>query len=132
MEGTQSNSADVTELGYLEGHRDWVTCLAAGHSLKENEDSNILISGSRDKTLMIWHLFESGSFDGKHGEAMKSLTGHNHFVSDISLSNDNCFCISSSWDKTLRLWDLKTGKTQRRFDGHTKEVYSCTFSPDNR
>jgi guanine nucleotide-binding protein subunit beta-2-like 1 protein len=60
------------------------------------------------------------------------LTGHNHFVSDLSLSQDNNFLISSSWDKTLRLWDLRTGLTIKRFVGHTKEVFTCCFSPDNR
>lgn len=42
------------------------------------------------------------------------------------------YALSSSWDKTLRLWDLKTGKTSRKFVGHTKEVFSVTFSTDNR
>ena len=40
--------------------------------------------------------------------------------------------ISSSWDKTLRLWDLRQGKTTRIFTGHTKEVFTVAFSPDNR
>jgi len=63
---------------------------------------------------------------------LKSLTGHNHFVSDISLSADNLFALSSSWDKTLRLWDLRAGKTSRSFVGHTKEVHTVCFSQDNR
>jgi len=50
----------------------------------------------------------------------------------MSLSNDNNFLISASWDKTMRLWDLKTCKTQRLFIGHEKEVFTCSFSPDNR
>ena len=35
-------------------------------------------------------------------------------------------------DKTLRLWDLNSGKTVRRFVGHTKDVLSVSFSADNR
>jgi len=62
----------------------------------------------------------------------KSLHGHSHFISDMSLSNDNNFLISSSWDKTMRLWDLKTCETKSLFTGHTKEVFTCSFSPDNR
>lgn len=60
------------------------------------------------------------------------LTGHSHFVSDLALSNENCYAVSSSWDKTLRLWDLRAGKTSRKFYGHTKEVFTVAFSPDNR
>lgn len=61
---------------------------------------------------MIWNLYNDNK-DGKYGVPYRCLTGHNHFVSDLALSNDNSYLISSSWDKTLRLWDLKTGKTTR-------------------
>lgn len=118
-------------MGELRGHHDWVTSIVAGHSLKENEDSPVLISGSRDKSLMIWKLYGENK-DGFYGEPYRCLTGHNHFISDLALSNDNNMVISSSWDKTLRLWDLKTGKTTKRFVGHTKEVYTVALSQDNR
>ena len=42
------------------------------------------------------------------------------------------FALSGSWDGTLRLWDLNTGTTTRRFVGHTKDVLSVAFSVDNR
>ena len=42
------------------------------------------------------------------------------------------FALSGSWDKNLRLWDLSTGKTTRRFEDHTKDVLSVAFSADNR
>jgi len=32
----------------------------------------------------------------------------------------------------LRLWDINTGNTTRRFIGHTKDVLSVAFSADNR
>jgi guanine nucleotide-binding protein subunit beta-2-like 1 protein len=131
------NSSKFKLLGNLEGHNDWITCITTGHPLKENDESQVLVSGSRDKTLMIWKL--TGDADAVdeseqklYGVPLKSLTGHNHFVSDIALSLDNQFALSSSWDKTLRLWDLRAGKTSRIFVGHTKEVYSVTFSLDNR
>jgi guanine nucleotide-binding protein subunit beta-2-like 1 protein len=122
---------DFIEMGVLKGHNDRVTCMVAGHSLKEGEDTPLLISGSRDKTLIIWKLYGENK-DGYYGYPYKSLTGHNHFVSDLALANENNMVISSSWDKTLRLWDLKTGKTVRRFVGHTKEVFTVALSQDNR
>lgn len=39
---------------------------------------------------------------------------------------------AGSWDGTLRLWDLNSGNTTRRFIGHNKDVLSVAFSVDNR
>jgi guanine nucleotide-binding protein subunit beta-2-like 1 protein len=124
-------------VGNLEGHNDWVTCISSGNPLKENEDSPILVSGSRDRTLMIWKLTGADESDDStgnrlYGVPLKSMTGHNHFISDLAMSADNLFALTSSWDRTLRLWDLRAGKTSRSFVGHTKEVHSVTFSLDNR
>ena len=48
------------------------------------------------------------------------------------ISSDGQFALSGSWDGTLRLWDLNSGTTTRRFVGHTKDVLSVAFSLDNR
>ncbi len=48
------------------------------------------------------------------------------------ISSDGQFALSGSWDGTLRLWDLNTGNTTRRFVGHAKDVLSVAFSVDNR
>ena len=48
------------------------------------------------------------------------------------ISSDGAYALSSSWDKTLRLWELATGATTRRFVGHNNDVLSVSFSADNR
>jgi WD40 repeat protein len=40
--------------------------------------------------------------------------------------------LSGSDDKTVKLWNLVTGKLVHTFEGHAKEVTSVTFSPDGR
>jgi guanine nucleotide-binding protein subunit beta-2-like 1 protein len=67
-----------------------------------------------------------------YGYARRALRGHNHFVSDVVISSDGQFALSGSWDATLRLWEIGTGKCTRRFVGHTKDVLSVAFSSDNR
>merc|ERR1712076_138853 len=67
-----------------------------------------------------------------YGSPMKRLSGHSHFVSDVVISTCGQFAVSSSWDKTLRLWYLEKGITTTRFVGHTKDVLSVAFSSDNR
>ena len=48
------------------------------------------------------------------------------------ISSDGAYALSASWDKTLRLWELSSGTTTRRFVGHTNDVLSVSFSADNR
>jgi guanine nucleotide-binding protein subunit beta-2-like 1 protein len=71
----------------------------------------------------VWKLTRD-NLEGEQGKPLKSLRGHNHFVQDVAISSDGAFALSASWDKTLRLWDLSTGNTMRRFVGHTNVRYS--------
>lgn len=48
------------------------------------------------------------------------------------ISSDGAYALSSSWDKSLRLWELSSGNTTRTFVGHTNDVLSVSFSADNR
>jgi len=113
----------LTWTGELVGHRNWVTAIATTF-----EQSNLLITASRDKKLIAWELTD----DETVGYARRSLNGHSDAVSDAVLSSDGQFCLSSSWDKTMRLWDLNSGVSVRLFKGHTKDVNSVAFSSDNR
>lgn len=130
MQGKANTTAEFTFNGFLFGHNDMVTSIVAGNDSGADDDI-ILVSGSRDKTLIIWNLNASEA-SNEFGIPYKCLTGHNHFVTDLAMSNDNCFVISSSWDKTLRLWDISYGRCMLRFVGHTKEIHSVCFSADNR
>jgi len=108
----------------LKGHKGWVTAIAT-----TAEQPDMLLSASRDKTIIMWTLSRQ---EENWGTPLKRLTGHGHYVQDVAISSDGQFALSGSWDATLRLWDLNTGNTTRRFIGHTKDVLSVAFSADNR
>jgi len=110
--------------GTLTGHGGWVTALATSMEVPD-----MLLSASRDKSLIYWTLTRD---DEKFGVAKRRLKGHSHYVQDVAISSDGQFALSGSWDGTLRLWDLNTGTTTRNFYGHTKDVLSVAFSADNR
>jgi|Transcript_6556 guanine nucleotide-binding protein subunit beta-2-like 1 protein len=116
----------LTLRGTLEGHGDWVTSIAT-----TPEDPNLVLSSSRDKSVVVWQITHSGE-DGQFGHARRALRGHSHFVSDVVISSDGQFALSGSWDGTLRLWEINSGKTTRRFVGHDADVLSVAFSVDNR
>jgi len=108
----------------ISGHDGAVTTLAT-----TSECPDLLVSGSRDKTLMVWKLTRTST---EYAHAQRRLHGHSHFVEDVKLSNDGHYALSCSWDNTLRLWDLTNGVSTRRFVGHTKDVLAVAFSADNR
>ena len=93
------------------------------------ENPNIIVSGSRDKTIIVWEINKTEELSIV---PLKRLKGHSHFVSDVKFSSDGQFCISSSWDNSLRLWDIGSGKTIQNFLGHQKDVLSLCFSKDER
>ncbi|ETO33356.1 hypothetical protein RFI_03751, partial [Reticulomyxa filosa] len=37
--------------------------------------------------------------------------------------------LSGSWDKSVRLWDIRSGQQIQVFDGHTNSVWSVEYSP---
>lgn len=111
----------------LRGHDNWVTQITTNVQYPD-----MLLSSSRDKTLIMWKINREEREGQAYGYPQKSLHGHGHFVSDVVLSSDGLYALSGSWDHTLRLWDLTAGKTSRRFVGHTKDVLSVAFSADNR
>lgn len=81
------------------------------------------------QTIIVWQVSRT---EESYGYARRALRGHNHFVSDVVISSDGQFALSGSWDATLRLWDIESGKCTRRFVGHTKDILSVAFSADNR
>ncbi|KAI3995538.1 hypothetical protein MKX01_023283 [Papaver californicum] len=93
------------------------------------DNSDMIVSSSRDKSILVWSLTKQGE---NYGIPNRRLTGHGHFVQDVVLSSDGQFALYGSWNSELRLWDLNTGVTTRRFVGHTKDVLSVALSVDNR
>jgi WD40 repeat protein len=49
----------------------------------------------------------------------------------VALTPDGCRAVSGSDDRTLRLWDLETGKEIATFTGESG-MKSCAIAPDGR
>jgi WD40 repeat protein len=53
-------------------------------------------------------------------------------VTALAFSPDSRLLLSGSWDQTVRLWDVTTGKELNRLVGHTSRVDAVAFAPDGK
>ncbi|NJN04300.1 MAG: WD40 repeat domain-containing protein [Leptolyngbyaceae cyanobacterium RM1_1_2] len=91
-----------------------------------SRDGTLLVSGSFDKTLKVWHV--------KTGRLLKTLTGHYQKIYCTALSWDGKLIASGSADKRIKIWEVRTGKLLYSlgglFSGHTDSVTGVAFSQD--
>ncbi|MDM8516024.1 caspase family protein [Desulfobacterales bacterium HSG16] len=96
-------------------------------------DGRYALSGSGDKTLKFWDI--------KTGREIRTFKGHTEVVRSVAVSPNGKYALSGSGDKyrrgrntdkTLKLWNIKTGREIRTFKGHTEVVSSVVFSPDGK
>ena len=64
------------------------------------------------------------------GREKFTLPGHTEWVFSVAFSPDGTTLASSSWDGTVRLWNVTTGQEEATFTAHTYWVPSVAFSPD--
>jgi WD40 repeat protein len=58
--------------------------------------------------------------------------GHNNKITSISFSKDGKYIATGSEDRTIKLWDILTGREIRTILGHSDKINSILFSPDSR
>jgi WD40 repeat protein/serine/threonine protein kinase len=126
---------DITNgvcLRTFEGHTGPVS------SVDLSNDGRFALSGSRDKTLKIWDIAS--------GRCLRTFEGHAHQVNTVCLSIDRRYALSGSnlyrpwgaWSdykedkRTIKLWDIESGRCLRVFEGHTDDVYSVCLNADGR
>jgi WD40 repeat protein len=102
-------------VGLLEGHRDVVNALAF------SPDSSRLISGSHDRTAIIWDVAER--------TPVHRLERHEAEVYGVAFSPDGSQAVTGSFDKVLRLWRVEDGQMLAERAGHAQGIRTVAVSP---
>lgn len=95
---------------------DTITCLAM------SPDNRIIAGGCWQK-VWVWHL--------QTGEIFDELPLHSHWVLSVAITPDGNTVVSRSADKTIKVWNLKTGQI-RTLDKHSSWVNAVVISPDGK
>jgi len=81
-----------------------------------------LFSCSTDHSIKVWDL-------EKNFELVAPLRDHVGEVYAITLTDKTLgFLISASFDKTIKVWNLRTWKCQQTLEGHTKAIKALAVS----
>ncbi len=65
-------------------------------------------------------------------QLVKTLKGHKNIVVPVAITADNRRVISGSNDKTVRVWDVESGKCLSILKGHTNYVGGVAVTADGR
>ena len=88
-----------------------------------NGSGTYLLTGSADRSVRLWNP----SATKQNANLIQTYTAHGYEVLDLAVCEDNSKFASVGGDKTVFLWDVSTGQTVRRFNGHAGRVNAVAF-----
>jgi WD40 repeat protein len=92
-------------------------------SFAKSISNDLIVFGSSDHKVRIWNRKTAlASPTGRSTEQFEFiLKGHTRNVSCVVVISDK-YIVSGSWDKTIRVWDIKTGRCKYILSGHTEQI----------
>lgn len=130
--------AKGSEVRTLSEHRDAIKTVAF------SPDGKLIASGSADNTIKLWKVVRLRDSVISSYQTLSSSDGHEGSVEAVAFSpckerNSSGTCTqwdgllaSGSVDKTIKLWDVNTGKVKSTLTGHDGSVYSIAFGSDGK
>ena len=107
-----------------------------------SRDNHTLVAVSGTSVIQFWNT-DSGSkvseiavsddpIPGPNAQATNPIVFFSDPVSSMALSPDGRTVASGGDDRTVKLWDVATGRRLNTLKGHTGSVRALAFSPDGR
>ncbi len=101
----------------------------------DQSSSSVLVAYTPERKAVLVRRSSDGQqvvtlWDVAAGTNLSTCEGHEQTVAAVALSPDGKTLVSSSIDKTMRVWEAATGKNIARLGG---EIYDpLAFSPDGK
>ena len=130
----ESDDYNLNSINILKGHNGPVTFVVCS----ENEKgAPILFSASTDLSIIKWKLYIK---DDKYKQKKKSIFGepdkiikeHHNLITSLFLNFNHTKLISSSLDKTIKLWDINTLNPELIINNSQSEILSACIKADDK
>ncbi|KVH98016.1 G-protein beta WD-40 repeat-containing protein [Cynara cardunculus var. scolymus] len=94
-------------------------------SLASDQSGEVICAGTLDSfEIFVWSM--------KTGRLLDVLSGHEGPVHGLMFSPTGAVLASSSWDRSVRLWDVFDGKGSVETFPHTHDVLTVVYRPDGK
>uniref|UniRef100_A0A8C5JW25 Coronin n=1 Tax=Junco hyemalis TaxID=40217 RepID=A0A8C5JW25_JUNHY len=95
-------------------------------------DPQRLAVAGEDAKIRLWRIPEGGLQETLQ-EPEAVLRGHTEKIYSIRFHpTASDLLVSSSYDMTVRIWELSTGQEVLCLQGHTDQIFSMAWSPDGK
>ncbi len=96
-------------------------------------DSGSVFTCGRDgKARLTAGPSPDGTSVGNTATKLRDFLGHDKAVTGLAVTSDGKFLVTSGEDKTVRVWDVTSGKSLRSFQGHMTKATAVAVRGDGR
>ncbi|MET9731121.1 helix-turn-helix domain-containing protein [Streptomyces sp. NPDC006458] len=129
-------AADGTVQVWSTGRHNRPDAVLTGHSgtvdaLAYTPDGHRLLSGGADGTVRVWDPDPDADTPADSRDRSPGvLRGHSGEVLGLAVAPDGRAVASGGTDRTVRLWDLESGRVTATLSGHGDDVNAVAYTPD--
>jgi COMPASS component SWD3 len=108
--------------------REWLADREGVETIEIDRDGKMLVSGGIDRQIKVWSYPD--------GKLLQEISGHAAPISKVIIvaapTTNRQLIISTSDDRTIRIWDLTTQRSVGTLDGITGYAADLIITPDRR
>ena len=125
---TRTQILELTPTHQIPSHDGIVSALSTSWN------GSFVVSAGKDSEINVWRKVQDAASptSQRQWELARKLEGHSDWIRSISLSLNNRYLASASWDQYVFLWDLASGKKIRTMPDRVKDPTKIQISPDGQ